>query len=49
MDRPADLTQQQIRDLQAAGQPAPAELLPMQNGKVQLDVPPQGLYVLEIK
>ncbi|RXH57875.1 GH39 family glycosyl hydrolase [Granulicella sibirica] len=49
MGRPALLTQRQIHDLQGAGQPAPIELLPMQNGKVQLDVPPQGLYVLEIK
>ena len=49
MDRPALLTQKQIRELQADGQPAPAEFLPMQNGKVQLDVPPQGLYVVEVK
>ncbi len=49
MGRPAgDLTQAQIKQLQAAGQMAPAEHLQLHGGHLQITVPAHGLVVITV-
>jgi len=48
MGRPAFPSRDQIKQLQAAGQPAPPETIAIHNGRIQIDVPVHGLAVLEI-
>jgi xylan 1,4-beta-xylosidase len=43
---PADLTQEQVAKLRAAGQMAPAEHLKLNNGHLELTVPAHGLAVV---
>jgi xylan 1,4-beta-xylosidase len=43
---PGDLTQQQIAELRAAGEMAPAEHSHLQGGKLELTVPVHGLAVV---
>jgi xylan 1,4-beta-xylosidase len=43
---PADLTQEQVAKLRAAGQMAPAEHLHLKNGHLELTVPAHGLAVV---
>ncbi len=50
MGRPAgDLTQAQVKTLQAAGATAPAEHLKLSGGKVSVTVPAHGLAVLVVR
>jgi xylan 1,4-beta-xylosidase len=43
---PADLTEEQVAKLRAAGQMAPAEHLHLKNGHLELTVPAHGLAVV---
>lgn len=47
MGRPAFPSRAQIAELRAAGRMAPPEQVTLRGGKLSLDIPPQGLVVLE--
>ena len=49
MGRPATPTREQIAQLRAAGQAAPAEHAVFKGGKLTVDVPEHGLVVMEIR
>ncbi len=49
MGRPAFPSREQIRQLRAAGQMAAPEQLALHDGRLGLDIPPQGLVVVEVK
>jgi xylan 1,4-beta-xylosidase len=49
MGRPAWPTPVQIARLRKAAELAPVETVPMDNGRLTLDIPPQGLVLLEIR
>ncbi|WP_205746098.1 GH39 family glycosyl hydrolase [Dyella terrae] len=49
MGRPAYPGIDQIKTLQQAGSMAPAETQSMHDGKLSIEIPPQGLVVLELK
>jgi xylan 1,4-beta-xylosidase len=49
MGRPATPSREQIRELQKAGLAAPAEHLHLQQGKLSVTLPAQGLVVLEVQ
>jgi xylan 1,4-beta-xylosidase len=48
MGRPAFPTRDQIVKLRAAGQPSPAERASLNNGSLNIAIPPQGLVLIEI-
>jgi xylan 1,4-beta-xylosidase len=48
MGRPAFPSREQIQQLREAGKMAPAESLPPHDGHLVLDIPPQGLVVVEL-
>lgn len=48
MGRPASPTRAQIATLRAAGQPSPAERTSLNNGRLNIAIPPQGLALIEI-
>ena len=48
MDRPAFPSREQIEALRAAGKMAAPQKLEVRDGHLELDVPPQGLVVLEL-
>ncbi|HEX7326606.1 MAG TPA: glycosyl hydrolase family 39 [Rhodanobacteraceae bacterium] len=49
MGRPAFPTRAQIRQLRAAGREPPPENIAVHDGKLALDIPPQGLAVIELQ
>ncbi|WP_433969249.1 hypothetical protein [Tunturiibacter gelidiferens] len=50
MGRPrGSLTQDQIKQLKAAGAMAPSEELHLSNGHLQVTIPPHGLVLLVVK
>jgi xylan 1,4-beta-xylosidase len=49
MGSPADPTKQQIMQLRKVGAPVDPESLAIQGGKLQVDVPPQGLAVIVVR
>ncbi|MDA3914872.1 glycosyl hydrolase family 39 [Oleiagrimonas sp.] len=49
MGRPAFPSRQQIRELRAAGRMAPPEIVQVKDGRFGLDIPPQGLVVMELR
>jgi xylan 1,4-beta-xylosidase len=49
MGRPASPSREQIRALRKAGEMAAPETLPLKAGKLDLDIPPQGLVVIELR
>jgi xylan 1,4-beta-xylosidase len=48
MGRPAFPSREQIEQLRAAGKMAAPQKLDVRDGRLELDVPPQGLVVLEL-
>jgi xylan 1,4-beta-xylosidase len=48
MGRPSFPTREQIEQLRAAGRMAAPQKLDVRDGRLELDVPPQGLVVLEV-
>ncbi|WP_430392046.1 GH39 family glycosyl hydrolase [Dyella sp. 20L07] len=48
MGRPAFPSREQITQLRAAGKLAAPETAALQNGHLQIDIPPQGLVVIEL-
>ncbi|TAM96578.1 MAG: glycosyl hydrolase family 39, partial [Rhodanobacteraceae bacterium] len=48
MDRPAFPSREQIEELRAAGKMATPQKLEVRDGRLELDVPPQGLVVVEL-
>ncbi|MBA2079845.1 glycosyl hydrolase family 39 [Rhodanobacter sp. PCA2] len=49
MGRPAFPSREQIEQLREAGKPSAPEQLAVHGGKLGLDIPPQGLVVIEVK
>ncbi len=49
MGRPATPSREQIAQLRAAGMAAPPETLHLQNGALDISLPPQGLVVLKVQ
>lgn len=49
MGRPAFPSRTQIEQLRAAGQPAAARQVVLHDGQLAVDIPPQGLVVVEVK
>ncbi len=49
MGRPDFPSRQQIVQLREAGQLAAPEQLDLHNGKFEIDIPPQGLVVVELR
>ncbi len=49
MGRPAFPSREQIAQLRAAAQPSAPESLPLHDGKLELDIPPQGLVLIELR
>ncbi len=49
MGRPATPSREQIAQLRAAGQQAPAEMRSFKDGRMMVDVPEHGLVVMEIR
>jgi len=48
MGCPAFPNREQIAQLRAAGRAAPPEQLPLHDGRLSIDIPPQGLVVVEL-
>jgi xylan 1,4-beta-xylosidase len=48
MGRPDFPSREQIAQLRAAGQPAAPETLTVEQGRLRVDIPPQGLVVVEL-
>ena len=48
MGRPATPSRQQIQQLRAAGQAAPAERAVLKGGVLELTIPPQGLVLIKV-
>jgi xylan 1,4-beta-xylosidase len=48
MGRPDFPSRKQIAQLREAGEPAKPDSMTVQNGRLQVDVPPQGLVVIEL-
>jgi xylan 1,4-beta-xylosidase len=48
MGRPAFPSREQIKQLRAAGRMAAPEQVALRDGKLALDIPPQGLVVVEV-
>ncbi len=48
MGRPADPSRDQIRRLRAAGKMAPPDQVAVHNGTFSIDIPPQGLVVVQL-
>jgi xylan 1,4-beta-xylosidase len=48
MGRPAFPSREQIVQLREAGQPAAPETMKLQDGRLQIQIPPQGLVVILI-
>jgi xylan 1,4-beta-xylosidase len=49
MGRPAFPSREQIEQLRAAGKMAAPQQLAVQDGRLSLDIPPQGLVVVELQ
>ncbi|MEW9625400.1 GH39 family glycosyl hydrolase [Rhodanobacter geophilus] len=49
MGRPAFPSREQIRQLRAAGQMSAPEQVALHGGRLSLDIPPQGLAVIEVR
>ena len=49
MGRPAFPSREQIKQLREAGQMAAPEQVALHGGKLGLDIPPQGLVVVEVR
>jgi xylan 1,4-beta-xylosidase len=49
MGRPATPSRDQITRLQEAARPLPAEKIALKNGSLTVNIPPQGLVVLEVR
>ena len=48
MGRPDFPSREQIAQLRKAGQPSPPEIVALRDGALDLDIPPQGLVLLEL-
>ena len=49
MGRPAFPSREQIEQLRAAGKESPPQKLAVHDGRLKLDIPPQGLVVVELR
>lgn len=49
MGRPAFPSRQQIRELRQAGRMATPRVMKLHDGRLSIDIPPQGLVVVEVK
>ncbi len=49
MGRPAFLTRDQILRLREAAKPSPPEQVALKDGSLTVNIPPQGLVVLEVR